>query len=119
MNHDMKRYIELILTAIVSVFCSVLVFAFVAGGYMRQIDINTGHLKELESAGTKALQGHMAADARDSRETDRRLSHVEAAVESLIDLKTDVREIKVRVEDVQERQRRIEERRPAVRATTP
>lgn len=105
----MKRFGELLGTAFLSVLLSLLAGAIVAGGYMRQVDNDAAKLKEMDALGTKALQAHVADNYQESKNYERRLSHIEIVVESLSDLKADVREIKVRVGDVQERQKRLED----------
>lgn len=129
----MKDHLKLLVTGLLSVGTSVVLFAVGIGvhrekvdnlvretrdlkelriqvaAHDRQINVNTDHIKAMEVEGTKALQSHMADNSREGKDFERRMSHVEIIVESLSDLKADVREIKVRLGDVQERQKRMED----------
>lgn len=116
----MKEYGKFLVTWLLSMVSSFVVVAFWAGDYRatitskldslvqfdREMDLN---YKRIEQEGTRALQSHIVDNSRELKDLDRRVSHTEIIVESLSELKADVREIKVRLGDVQERQKRMED----------
>lgn len=117
----MKDYGKLFATWLFSMVGSLLIGTFWMGSYQatmdakiraverEDIELIAGY-KRMESEGTRALQSHVVDNSRELKDMDRRVSHCEVIIESLSDLKADVREIKVRIGDVQERQKRIEEK---------
>lgn len=63
----------------------------VYGGEMkRQININTGAIRDLQTIGSSSLQTHVAVDARETSITAERVSNISRLVEKLVEHNTEL-----------------------------